>query len=87
VYVTSEDYRVTVLIDGLPKSLIPEAGAALRRLRVKTFKVRGVRKEETDALMRLADAVCGFVRAALEGKPDFVRLFERAREQSFIREL
>lgn len=86
-YIATEDYRATVMIDGLPKSLILEAGAALRRLRVRTFKVRGVRKEETDALMRLADAVCGFVRAAREGKVGFVRLLERAKEQGFIREL
>jgi hypothetical protein len=29
-YVTTDDYRATVLIDGLPKTLIPQAGTALR---------------------------------------------------------
>jgi DNA-binding transcriptional regulator YdaS (Cro superfamily) len=86
-YVTTEEYRATVLIDGLPKSLVSQAGVALRRLRVKTFKVRGVRKEESDALMRLADAVCGFVRAAREGRAEFATLLERAKEGGVIREL
>ena len=86
-YITSEDYRATVLIDGLSKSLIPQAGVALRRLHIKIFKVRGIRKEENDALMRLADALCGFVRAAREGRVDCLRLLERAQKQGVICEL
>lgn len=86
-YVTTEDYRATVLIDGLPKSLISQAAVALRRLRIKIFKVRGIRKEENDALMRLADAMCGFVRSASEGREAFAKLLEKAKKQDFLREL
>ena len=28
--------------------------------------MRGIRREENDALCRLADAICGFVRAGFE---------------------
>ena len=86
-YVATEDYRATVLIDGLPKSLITQAGVALRKLRIKVFKVRGIRKEETDALMRLADAICGFVRAAREGREEYAKLLERAKNEGVIREI
>lgn len=71
----------------MPKTLVLQAGVALRRLHIKTFKVRGVRKEESDALMRLADAVCGFVRAAREGRGELAKLLDRAKTQGFIREL
>jgi hypothetical protein len=49
--------------------------------------VRGIRKEEADALIRLADAVCGFVRAALEDREEYRIVFEQAKKRGFIREL
>lgn len=86
-YTTEDDYRATILIDGLPKTLIPRVGSALRHMQIRTLKVRGVRKEESDAFMRLADAICGFVRAAMEGKEGHAKLLERAKDQEYIREL
>lgn len=86
-HVTTDDYKATVLVDGLPRSLVPIVGTALRRLRIRTAKVRGVRKEEADALMRLADALCGFIRASLEGRADFVQALAQAKARGFIREL
>jgi hypothetical protein len=65
--VESAEYQATVLIDGLPRSEERAVGLQLRRLGVPVKKVRGV-KDENDVLIRLADAVCGFVRAALEGQ-------------------
>jgi len=56
-------YKATVLIDGLPRSHERWVGSELRHLRIQVKKVRGVRKDENDALIRLADAVCGFARA------------------------
>ena len=58
------DYKATVFVDALPNAHINEFGAGLRRLQVRTKKVRGIRKDETDAFIRLADALCGFVRVA-----------------------
>lgn len=75
----------TVFVDGLPKSRIRWFGSELRRLSVRTNKVVGVRREETDALTRLADACCGFVRAALSGRePEMSRLFEQAKPQGIL---
>jgi hypothetical protein len=45
-----------VYVDGLPKSRLRWFGTELRRLSVQTSKVAGVRREETDPLIRLADA-------------------------------
>ncbi len=79
-------YQATVLIDGLPRSEEREVGLHLRRLGVSTKKVRGV-NDETDVLIRLADAMCGFVRAALEGQPDMRGLLDEQLRAGVIRRL
>lgn len=80
-------YRATILVDGLPKSQIQPFGRELRHLHIKVRKVRGVRKEESDALLRLADALAGFVRAALLGRRDMSRLLNRAKRNGYVREI
>jgi hypothetical protein len=80
--------RAAVYVDGLPKSRLRWFGAELRRLSVQTSKVVGVRREETDPLMRLADAVAGFVRAALSGhQPDMAQLFAQAQGAGYLKEV
>lgn len=82
--VESSEFQATVLIDGLPRSEEREVGLRLRRLGVPVKKVRGAR-DETDVLIRLADAVCGFVRAALEGQPDMRGLLEEQLRLGVVR--
>jgi hypothetical protein len=79
-------YKVIVLIDGLPKSRQRWFGSQLRRLHISTEKVRGVKKEENNALMRLADAVAGFVRQA-ETNIKFHRLLKSALAAKVIKEI
>ena len=79
-------YRVTVLIDGLPKTERFAVGLALRRRGISVEKVRGM-TDEADALIRLADAVAGFVRSYLEGDPPFVELYERAVRTELLRKV
>jgi hypothetical protein len=81
------DYKVTILIDGLPRAHIPEVGSRLRQQGIQVRKVRGVRKEENDALTRLADALCGLSRSALEGQEPFQRLLEQGRNTEWILEV
>jgi len=81
------NYKAVVFVDGLRKSQTKWFGKELRHLRLRTEKVRGVRKEESDALMRLADAIAGFVRAALSGEEEMVAILERAKAEGYIKEL
>lgn len=67
------DYDATVFVDGLSRTLERAVGLSLRRSGTHVKKVRGL-DEENDALMRLADAVCGFVREAVQGDPAFESL-------------
>jgi hypothetical protein len=77
----------TVYVDGLPKSRLRWFGTELRHLSIRTEKVVGVRREEAEALMRLADAVAGFVRLAISGQQSaMTELFEQAKRDGYLRE-
>ncbi len=68
-------------MDGLSASGISEFSRTLRDLHIQTRKVRGVRKDENNVLIRLADSLCGLVRDAHEQTPwaeDAVRSLKSA---------
>jgi hypothetical protein len=58
-------YKATVIVDGLSKTDERKFAAGLRQNGVRTEKIRGA-TDEADIFIRLADAVCGFLREALE---------------------
>ncbi len=70
-----EKYKASVFIDGLPKSQIAVVSASLRKIGIRTEKVRGAR-DESHALIRLADALAGFIREYEEGREYASALFE-----------
>lgn len=72
-----DEYEATFLIDGLPRKDERAVGTMLRRHGIQVHKVRGIKKEETDVLSRLADAVCGLTRDALT-KPKAQEVFNLA---------
>jgi hypothetical protein len=49
--------------------------------------MRGIRRDENDALIRLADALCGFVRAVYENQPDMQQLFQQAIRAKTMRDV
>jgi hypothetical protein len=81
------DYKATVFVDGLARSLEHIVGLQLRRSGIPAKKVRGVKKDENDVLIRLADAVCGLVRGAVEGQPSLRTLLERGIRKGVFRDL
>ena len=74
---TREPYEATVLVDGLGRAERRRYAAGLRSLNVAVRKVRGV-KDESDEFIRLADAIAGFVRDALEGNETMGQIFKEA---------
>ena len=83
----STDVRLTIFVDGLPQSQVHRFGAQLRQRGISVRKVRGVRKEDSSSLMRLADAVCGFVRAALNDRSDLATMLVEAKLRGIVIEL
>lgn len=81
-----KDYRATVLVDGLRENETAYFAKGLRQLNINLKKVRGMR-EESDALLRLADNIAGFLRDAIENKPYAQELYKKAIKQGVIKEL
>jgi hypothetical protein len=81
-----QPYKVTVIIDGLPRSAIRLVSVGLRRIRVPIRKVRGAR-DESHALVRLADAMAGFLRDAEEGQAEWQARLIRAQRRGIIRKV
>jgi len=80
--------QTTVYVDGLPKSRLRWFATELRHLSIRNGKVVGVRREESDVFIRLADAVAGFVRGAMSGQqPEMAELFARGRSEGFLKEI
>lgn len=78
------DYKITVLVDGLRKTERRAFTRRLRGLQIRPHKVRGVLKEENNALIRLADAVCGLVRDADDGSPWATEVLARLQRRELV---
>ncbi len=62
-----QEYTTAIYMDGLTKVKRREYSRELRTLGIAIHKVQGVMKDENNSLVRLADAVAGFVRDVLDG--------------------
>lgn len=78
LHVHEENYKATIIVDGLQKAHILRFGKLLRELDVRTRKIRDV-KDETEPLIRLADTLSGFVRSAIGGRKELRELLDRAK--------
>jgi hypothetical protein len=83
---TGADYQATILIDGLQKDERNPVATTLRRRGIRVKKVRGMR-DESEPLLRLADAMAGFVRDGIEGRADTLAAFQAAIRSGFIQRI
>lgn len=78
-------YTTMVYVDGLSKTKRQEYGARLRRMGLPVRRIRGVARDETNALTRLADSIAGFVRDAIDGKSEEIKeLFKKAKQDGVL---
>lgn len=81
--IPEEDYRATVIVDGLSKTMAVRMGREFRKLGVKTRKVVG-RRDESSAAVRLADAMAGLIREAHEGRTEYVKLEKKLKRARIL---
>jgi len=79
-----DQYKTVVLVDGLSKKKQKFVSSQLHKLKIKTEKVRGVRKDENDALIRLADAIAGFIRRVVENDNKMIYLYKKVVNKKII---
>ncbi len=80
------NYEASVYVDGLTRTDRFVVGAGLRHRHVKVKRVRGI-TDESNALIRLADAIAGFVRNGLEGDENMKPLYEKVIAAGLIKKL
>jgi hypothetical protein len=78
-----KEYKATVIVDGLHREERHNFAVSLRKQGIRTEKVRGA-DEQKDPFVRLADALCGFVRDAEDGRANFRHLLNRAIDEGVI---
>lgn len=84
----SEKYSVLIYVDGLTKTKRREYGVAFRRYGLHVQQVRGIQRDENNALTRLADAIAGFAGDALYGSAVEIKtLFAKARRSKVLIEV
>lgn len=59
-------YTFNVYVDGLSKKDEKYFGSQLHHLDIHTKKIKGVKKDENNPMIRLADSICGFIRDVIE---------------------
>jgi hypothetical protein len=68
-HIKDYNFRVfNIYIDGLSKKDEQYYGAQLHRLGIHSKKVKGVKRDESNELIRFTDSMCGFIRDIVEGK-------------------
>ena len=85
IEINAKIIEAIVIMDALPDSVIPELRRQVRQYQVFVKKARGLRKEENHAILRLADALCGFIRDAIEGDAALNALLQRATREGKIK--
>lgn len=77
-----------IYVDGLSKKDEKYFGTQIHHLGIHTKKVRGVKKDENNPMIRLADSMCGFVRDVLEGgNKDLKLIYDRAVKKGELYEI
>jgi hypothetical protein len=79
--------RFTVLIDGLSRTQEREIAVRIRKTGLHSVrKIRGAR-DESEAFIRLADALCGLVGMAHDGNDEVVSLIDQIKKRGLLIEL
>jgi len=81
------DYTATIYVDGLKRTEKNKFAQEIRKLGIHTEKIQGVKKDENNSLIRLADNTCGFIRDNLEKQKYTDKLFNNAKTKRIIREI
>jgi len=78
-------YQAHIVIDGLGKSEQKRISKRIRLIGIKA-SVRGAR-DESNALIRLADVFAGFARETVENRKIYTELEEIAKKKKFLNEI
>lgn len=77
---------VTVFIDGFRKAELNQVKRQLKPSVYASVIVKGIKREESNPFIRLADTICGLVRDADEGIEWAVKAVARLKKKGYLQE-
>lgn len=80
------NYQAQIVVDGLRKNLEKQFAASLRKLGIKTLKIKGAR-DESDPFVRLADALAGLLRDYCEKKSWTNKYVKKLIKNKYVQEI
>ncbi|RJR14850.1 hypothetical protein C4579_03575 [Candidatus Microgenomates bacterium] len=63
-----KQYKFMIYVDGLGEKDQRFYGAQLHQLNIPSRRIKGIKRDESNALIRFADSMCGFLRDLTESK-------------------
>jgi hypothetical protein len=82
-----QKYTVSVYVDGFKRQEVVLFSRILSELNIKRRKVMGVKRDENNAFIRLADAVCGLIRDAEDGNESAKHALKRLTKKGIVHAL
>lgn len=85
-----QQHKFVISVDALGKKDQQYYGSELRRLGIPSRRVRGIRRDKSNSLIRLADSAAGFIRDVIEAKERDKKLrliYKRAINENVIIEV
>jgi len=83
---TQKQYQTTIIIDGLNKKERERVMRGLKTLQIRYRKIRGL-KEQASPILRLADAIAGFLRDYIEGQKYAQEIHSKHKVTEYIQEI
>lgn len=83
----NDEYKVTIFVDGFKKKEIDIFSRGLRDLKIRTRKIRGVKKDENNAFIRLVDAICGLIRDSQDKNEWADKTLQKLKSKKLVSEL
>jgi len=84
--IREDEYKLTITVDGLSRTVAARMGSEFRKLGIKPRKIVG-KKDESSAVIRLADAIAGLAREAHEGRSEYKKLEAKLKHTKVLYEL
>jgi len=81
------DYQIRIYLDGYNKTEIKRFQKAIKPFNIKIKKISGIKNENSNAFIRLADAICGLVRQAEKNKKWAKDILQKLRKKKIITKL
>lgn len=77
-------YTASIYVDGFNKKEVANFSKELRALQINKKNVRGVKRDENNAFIRFADALCGLIRDQEDGREWAIEMVRKLKKRGIV---